>query len=319
MSAAPAVARGTPRSGELVADSRLPLVASAIAVFFWGLGPLIVVGITASTQTIVLYRMLLGIPVMFVASLLFGDRITRATFRHALVPGILFGTSMILGFAAIRTTSIANATLIGALVPAVVLLGAGRLVGEPPRLDKVPFAALAIGGLALMVLSGSATSGATLRGDLLAVVNLLLFTAYFLSVKKLRNAGVESWSFLVAVFVVGSAVVAPWALATADDLGGFGAKDWLLLGSMVLGPGVVGHGLMTWTQRHLSLTTSSLMTLASPVVSTLGAWLVYDQRLAGLQLLGAAGVLAGLVGVVVDSRQRVTVAPAASGGEPLVG
>ena len=34
---------------------------------------------------------------------------------------------------------------------------------------------------------------------------------------------------------------------------------------------------MNWAQRYVDVTISSLMTLANPVVTTIGAWLVYDQ------------------------------------------
>lgn len=296
-------------AAEAARSGQTALAAGCLAVVAWGLGPLIVRGISASTPTIVLYRMVLGVPVMYLAARLFGAPITWQTFRRALVPGVLFGTSLVTSFASIRTTSIANATLIAALVPAVMLLGAGRLVGEPPRRDKVPFAVVSMVGLAVMVLSGSSTSGATLRGDLLAVATLVIFTGYFLSVKRVRNAGVESWSLLAAIFVVATVVVTPWCLLTSHDLGAVGGTDWLLLALMVLGPGVVGHGLMTWAQRQLTVTTSSLLTLASPVVSTLGAWLLYDQRLTLLQLAGAATVLGGLAGLVVDGRRQVLRVP----------
>ncbi len=299
--------------GHSARPGQAALPAGSLAVVAWGLGPLIVRGISASTPTIVLYRMVLGIPVMFLAARLFGAPVTRATFRSALVPGVLFGTSLVTSFASIRSTSIANATLISALVPAVMLLGAGRFVGELPRRDKVPFAVVSMVGLGVMVLSGSSTSGATLRGDLLAVATLLIFTGYFLSVKQVRNAGVESWSLLAAIFVVATIVVAPWSLATSHDLRAVGGTDWLLLALMVLGPGVVGHGLMTWAQRQLSVTTSSLLTLASPVVSTLGAWVVYDQRLTLVQLVGAATVLGGLVGMVAEGRRQAVPVAALDG------
>ena len=83
-------------------------------------------------------------------------------------------------------------------------------------------------------------------------------------------------------------------------------RDWVLLLGMVLAPGWVGHGLISWASRHLPVTTTSLLTLGSPVVSVLGAWLIYDQQLGLVQVFGALLVIAGLAGTVWDRRSSVS-------------
>lgn len=275
------------------------VLAASVAVLAWGIGPLLVRGLDVDVFAFTFYRLALAVPVMWIAARIAGERVDRSVIRVSLVPGVLFGTSMLVGFAAIRTTSIASATLIGALVPAVVLLGAGRLVGERTDWSRVPHAVVALAGLALVILTGTGSSGASLGGDLLAFVNLILFTGYFLVMKNIRNAGVGSWAFLVAVFAVSTAVVGPVCLALSDDLTDLAGRDWLLIAIMIAGPGLVGHGLMAWASAHLPIATSSLLTLGSPVVSTIGAWLIFDQRLGVWQVVGSLLVLAGLAGVVL--------------------
>lgn len=275
------------------------VLAASVAVLAWGIGPLLVRGLEVDVFAFTFYRMALAVPVMWLAARLAGEQVDRSVLRVSVLPGLLFGTSMLVGFAAIRTTSIASATLIGALVPAVVLLGAGRLVGERTDVSRLPYATVALAGLALVILTGSSSSGASLGGDLLAVVNLVLFTAYFLAMKGIRNAGVGSWAFLAGVFTVGTLIVGPVCLVLSDDLGSLSGRDWLLIAAMITGPGLVGHGLMTWASAHLPIATSSLLTLGSPVVSTVGAWLLFDQRLGPWQVVGSLLVLVGLAGVVL--------------------
>ena len=55
---------------------------------------------------------------------------------------------------------------------------------------------------------------------------------------------------------------------------------------------------MNWAHLHVSLTLAGLLTLAIPVLSTVGAWLVLDQRLTVAQVVGMAVVLGSLVLVV---------------------
>lgn len=292
----------TPASRRTPAEVAVPAVV--LAVLAWGVGPLMVRGMDVEGTTVALYRMWSGTPVMLVAARAFGAPLDRKVLRAAVVPGVFFGMSMMLGFQAVRTTSIASATLIGALTPAVILLGANRIVGERSDARRVPFAVVAFVGLAMVVLVGGDRNGSTLHGDLLAFGNLACFTVYFLILKKLRNAGLNSWAFLAGVFVVGTLVITPWCVATGDDVGTITTKDVLLLGGMVLGPGLVGHGLISWASRHLPVTTTSLLTLGSPVVSVIGGWLIYDQQLGWGQVVGAVLVIGGLAGTVWDSSTR---------------
>ena len=55
-------------------------------------------------------------------------------------------------------------------------------------------------------------------GNLLAVVNLLVFTIYFLFAKHVRTGDVHSWSFLAMIFVITALIVTPWAVAVSGGV-----------------------------------------------------------------------------------------------------
>ena len=101
--------------------------------------------------------------------------------------------------------------------------------------------------------------------------------------------------------LLGAAVaVTPVAVVGSDDLFTISGWDWFWLAMMVLVPSTIGHGLMNWAQRYVDVTISSLMTLANPVVTTIGAWLVYDQvAQRACRSLGAAVVMLSLAGIVL--------------------
>ena len=282
------------------ADIAVPAVL--LAVLAWGVGPLMVRGMSVGGYTTALYRMWLGAPAMYLASRLWGNGVTWKSLKACIVPGCFFGASMVMGFMALRATSIANATLIGALTPALILLGLNRLVGERSDLKRLPFALIAFAGLAMVILAGSSTDGASLHGDLWAAINVTSFTVYFMILKRRRNEGIDGWTFLAGVFIVGAVLITPVCLILGEDTWTTNGRDWVLLLAMVVGPGWVGHGLISWASRHLPVTTTSLLTLGSPVVSVLGAWLIYDQNLGWAQIIGAVLVIGGLAGSVWDRR-----------------
>ncbi len=279
------------------------LAACCLAVTVWGIGPLVVHEISADAPALLFWRLLLAQPVMLglaVAS----ER--RLPFRQMLAiwpAGVLFSFSTLAGFTAFRTTSIATATLIQALTPLVVMVVAPRLFGERVSGRMVALGAVALSGISLVVLAARSGGEESLHGDLMAVISLALFAAYFMYAKRARDRGVATATFLGGVFMVAVVVMTPVSLTMSDDVLALTAKDWILITGLVVGPGVVGHGLMTWSQRDLSMTTASLLTLASPVVSTVGAWLIDHQKLAPLQVVGIFVVLGALAGIVWSRRR----------------
>jgi drug/metabolite transporter (DMT)-like permease len=112
----------------------------------------------------------------------------------------------------------------------------------------------------------------------------------------------HSWSFLAAIFIWASVVIIPYGLVVSNDLREVTQFDWLMLVGMAVLPGIVGHGLMTWSQSHLDVTLASILGLLSPVVSTGLAWVIFSQALTGLQILGAIVVLVSLALLVREQR-----------------
>jgi drug/metabolite transporter (DMT)-like permease len=284
--------------------ARLAISIAAVAVFAWGFGPLLVRGIDASAGTILFWRLWIAMPVMFSAAYFTGGRVSVPLLKAVFVPGVLFGISTLVGFSSYQSTSIANATLIGALQPALMLFIGPLLFGDRSSSRQIVLAVIALGGISTVVLGASQSSGASLKGDVLALINLGVFTTYFVRIKQVRNKGVHSIALITGVFFVAAVTITPWVLLTSDDIGGIHGLDWLSIVGMVMLPGLVGHGLMTWAQRHLDITVASLLGLGGPVISAVGAWLLFSQRMSLVQIVGALVVLAALAAIVLEVRSN---------------
>jgi drug/metabolite transporter (DMT)-like permease len=284
--------------------ARLAISIAAVAVFAWGFGPLMVRGIGASAGTIVFWRLWMAMPVMLTAAYFTGGRVSLPLLKVVFVPGVIFGVSTLVGFSSYHATSIANATLIGALQPVLMLFIAPLLFGERSSARQILLAVIALGGISTVVLGAKQSSGASLHGDALALINLGLFTTYFVRMKQVRNKGIHSIALIAGVFCVAAVTVTPWVLLTSHDLGAIHGADWLSIVGMVLLSGLIGHGLMTWAQRHVDITLASLLMLGGPVISAIGAWIVFSQRLSAVQIAGAVVVLAALGAIVLEHRSN---------------
>jgi drug/metabolite transporter (DMT)-like permease len=270
------------------------ILAALTAVSAWGIGPILNKSMSVSSSTIVFYRILIGAPIMVVMAYLNGGRITKELLRKSSIPGLLFGASMIAGFAAFQHTSIANSTLVTTLQPVLIMFVAPKMFGEKLTARKIFYSVTAMIGVLIVVLAAASTSGAHISGDLLAVLNVVIWTAYFVMAKVRRLDGVHSWAFLATVFMWAAAVALPFGLVTSNDLTAMTAKDWVLITTMALIPGVVGHGMMTWSQSHLDVSLASLLGLLSPVISAVLAWLILHQTLTPMQLAGGLVVLVSM-------------------------
>jgi len=285
--------------------ARLAISIAALAVFAWGFGPLMVRGIDASAGTIVFWRLWIAMPVMLTAAYFTGGRVSLPLLKAVFVPGVIFGVSTLVGFSSYHATSIANATLIGALQPVLMLFIAPLLFGERSSARQILLAVIALGGISTVVLGAKQSSGASLHGDALALINLGLFTTYFVRMKQVRNKGIHSIALIAGVFCVAAVTVTPWVLLTSNDLGAIHGADWLSIVGMVLLSGLIGHGLMTWAQRHVDITLASLLMLGGPVISAIGAWIVFSQQLSPVQIAGALVVLSALCAIVLEHHSTV--------------
>ena len=291
-------------TGALLRHRATPAIAVVVAVTAWAIGPIFVSSLSISLPTIVLYRQLMWLPMLFTLSHLAGDGFTRHHLAVAWKPGVFFSVSAALSFGSFQQTTIANATLIGSLTPAVLLFLAPRILGERVTAQRVVYSLVSFVGVIAVVAgadSGGASGTHSLAGDAMALGNMLMWTVYFIAAKRARDEGMNTWSFLVGVCLTNVVLAVPWALLTSDDLGAVTARDWTFLVLMMLIPGTVGHYLMTWAQRYLDTTVSSLITLGGPVISTLLAFVFLGQGVATVQILGGVVVLLGLAGVILST------------------
>ena len=290
--------------------------AVTAAMVAFGVNNVIVRTTNLSGTVTASYRLALGTALLAGLLSMTGPKPTAAGIRLAVLPGLAYGVSILLFFSAFKETSIANASLIAALQSGVALTIVGRLFGERVGWPELALTVTATAGVALVILGGETGGAGRLHGDLLAVAGMLANTLYFVLAKRARGRSpVSAGSFQVGLLAVATTMTVPVVLASGDVPVPDGG-DWLRLLALAIG-GSLGHLGVNWAHRHVTLTVSSLLTLAVPVVSSTVAWFVLDERLSPLQWLGATVALTALAGVVLRSVReplRRPVAPAATSG-----
>jgi drug/metabolite transporter (DMT)-like permease len=218
---------------------------------------------------------------------------------------VLFALDISLWFTSVKLTTVANAAIIGALSPIMIMLVAGRMFGERVGQREMVLVAVSFAGVVLVAVGASGSPAWSPIGDALAFLGTFSWTAYWIFSKRAR-ATASALEYMTSVMVVGALSITPVALL----VGGIppvtpDAKDWAVLALLTLVPGMTGHLLLAWSHRHVEAWLAALITQCSPAVAAVTAWLVLGEPLTPLVIIGGGVVLAATGLVILGTQRRV--------------
>jgi len=209
-------------------------------------------------------------------------------------------------FVAIARLPVGIALLLEYLAPVLVVVWVRFVRGEQVRRRLWAALALSVSGLVVVgqVWQGLRLDGMGVLAGLGAAASL---AAYYLTSE--RGLGrrdplsLAAWTFTAAA-VFWSVLQPWWTFPWADltrDVGVPGplpdvvVPAWLLVGWIVVLGTVVPYGLILLALASLGSARTGLLGMAEPVLAGAVAWAVLGEALSGLQLLGAAVVLTGIL------------------------
>lgn len=248
--------------------------------------------------TIAFLRLALAVPVLVLGAASFavlGRRSVRASPRQLLlmgVIGVLLAVYQLCFFGAIQRVGVAIATLVTlCIAPVIVAILSPLLFGERLTRQLVASAGLAIIGTVLLVSPIDLTTlgGAAGTGILLALGSA---TGYALVAIVSRRVARHSHPLTTVTvgFAVGALALLPALLVEGVALD-FPPLGWLLLVYLAAVPSALAYVLFTVGMRTTVATVASLVTLIEPLTAAGLAWLLFDERLGPLALVGAALLL----------------------------
>jgi drug/metabolite transporter (DMT)-like permease len=283
------------RLGE--ADPSLAALAILATVVTWGLVSPIIKSASVTGEVLVFYRLWIGALVLLLFVAYSRRTLREGAWRFGILAGLLFGVNVVCFVFAIQLTTVANATLIGALQPAITLLVAGRLFGEIVTTRDVACVAIAIAGVAVVIVGSAGTPEWNPAGDALAVAAVLTFTVYFLVTKHAR-ATTSVVAYMTIVHLAAAIIVTPAILARPGELVDLAPRDIAIVLFFALVSGTLGQLVVGWAQRYIDVSVSSLMLLGVPVIASVAAWAMLGEKISLLQVAGGAVTLAAIAVMV---------------------
>jgi drug/metabolite transporter (DMT)-like permease len=226
---------------------------------------------------------------------------------YAGLAGLFLAAHFAFWITSLQHTTVAASVVLVCTQPIFVAVLAWFFLKE--RLDLGRAGGIGIAFIGTVVIAtGDGLSGGAFYGNLLALGGAVTVALYVLFGRVVRKSGTPITSYAVSVYGVAGVTLVVVALALGVPLVGFTDSTWLWIGMIAIFPQVLGHTLFNWALRYLPAAVLSGLILAEPVVSTLLAWIVFDEVPSAATFAGGAVILGGLA-VLVWSDLRAAQRP----------
>jgi DME family drug/metabolite transporter len=281
----------------------------------WGLIAVLVAAVDLGAEALAFLRLAIAAATLALTALALRrtDQLRPGGRLPALVAlGIVQGVHWLLFFETVKLGSVALAVLTFYTAP--LFLAALAPVFLPERLSRVALAALvpAGAGIALIAFADAAAVPASSWAIATGLGSAATYAVLVILSKRLLLSRVEPLTVAFWDCLVGALIVAP-ALLLADRVLPAGGREW----GAVLLLGVVFTGIWTLLYarllRHVRAQTAGILTFLEPVSAVLLAWVLLDDPIGPVTLVGGALVLAAGIAVVTLEPTEGRVTDAAAG------
>lgn len=212
--------------------------------------------------------------------------------------GFLSLTCVWLWTISLSQTSVANSNLLHNLTPIFTTLGSIVFLQEP--IDRRFLAGLGCASLATLILQWQdwQLSPEYLWGDSLALLSAVFYGAGFLAREQLRRkfstSTVLFWNCACRTGFALLLVLGNWVLGHSSSILPLSPSGWLAVLGLGIWVQLGGHGLLTYSLKHLSASFATLCLLLDPILTAIFAWILLGERLSLTHGIAFLGVLLGI-------------------------
>lgn len=248
----------------------------------------------ASPYAISAWRLTLAAVVLAPLALFRTQRtMNRQTAIWSILSGVALAAHFVLWISSLERTTVASSVLFVSTHPIFVGLGSVLFLRERLSRSLVLGIGLAVAGGVLIGFGDVRFGGAALRGDLLALGGGLMAALYFLIGRRVRR-DVTLSEYVATSYGTAAVLVLLLCLATRTPIVGYAPSTYAYLALLAAVPQLIGHSTINWALKRLSASRVSVIVLAEPIGSTILAVPFFGEVPGGLNLAGAAIILAGI-------------------------
>lgn len=234
----------------------------------------------------------------------------RKDWLMLLLSGAMLALHFLLWMGSLNFTSVASSTMIMALEPVFIMVGAYYIYKERTAVSAILGMGIAICGVAFIGWGDVGISADNLKGDLLSIGGTAAVAVHLLIGQKLV-VRMPSYLYSLMVFLAATGVFAVYNLFMGIAFFDYPPREWGIFVLLAVVPTVFGHILFNWLLQYVTATTVSMNILGEPVGASILAYLLLGEQLTLLQWAGGVLVMFGL-GVYLYTGRKKSAAAAQS-------
>ncbi|OCS85556.1 DMT family transporter [Caryophanon tenue] len=280
-----------------------PYILIAIGVFSVSMSAIFVKLATADAGVIAFYRMLFSVLLMAPFFLVkYRHELTTLSKKDWLfsgIAGVFLAFHFILWFESLNYTSVASSTVLVTMQPLFAFIGTYLFFKEKITLQTFIAGLIAICGSFLIGWGDFQVSGSALYGDILALIACALITGYLLFGQDVRQR-VSLMTYTMIVYSASTITLFFYIVGKGESFGPYSAENWLWFLLLAIVPNLLGHTLFNWAIAYVSTNVISIAILFEPIGAAILAYIILNEGISWLQLLGGVVILLGIMLFVVD-------------------
>jgi drug/metabolite transporter (DMT)-like permease len=203
--------------------------------------------------------------------------LTLAERWRVVAAGAGLGIHLMLWITSVKLTTIASASFLVICQPILVAIIAHFLLKE--RLNRWVNLALLLTliGSALINMGDLTLSPEYLRGDFLALLAAIMAALYIVAARSVRRE-IRLLPYITVLYSVAALVVLPITLLAGAPLFTLSGSTYFWCLMLALIPTLIGHSLFNWALRYLKAFTVNSSIVVEPLVATLLAWMIFQEK-----------------------------------------
>ncbi|WP_273851572.1 DMT family transporter [Guptibacillus spartinae] len=274
-----------------------PYLAIMIAILFISTSAVIVKLASAPAAVIAMYRLAFAILIMVPIVI----RNYRGSFRHikksdwgfGSLAGISLAFHFILWFESLNYTSVASSVVLVTLQPLFAFIGTYLFFKEKLTLLAIAGGVTAVAGSIVISWGDFRISGMALWGDLLALTACAMVTGYLLFGQNIRKR-LDLIPYTFIVYGIAALTLVIYNLVLRYPFFSYPGSDWGYFLLLAIFPTLLGHSLLNWAVKWVSVNVISMSILFEPIGASILAYFILGETLHVMQWIGGGVIITGL-------------------------
>ena len=206
----------------------------------------------------------------------------------------------------LKSSSPVNASIIATTVPIFVLLLAAIILKETITTKKSFGVFMGVSGGLLLVFSSTHTANSTnsFRGDILIVINNLMYSVYLVLSLRYSSVTIMKWMFLFSTLTLAPFCFKYIQYVPTFHKETFNITELYALLYVLLGATFLAFMFIPMALKHIRSTTVSMYNYVQPIIASVIAILIGQDIFSLQKLLSAVFVFTGVYLVTQDKKQK---------------